>query len=278
MISFASAFRKRWLPEGRSLPYESWFRRHKAISAILWAHVAGTLAFGLARRQTFTHVSVDTLLVLQFAVLASWPRASQRTRTLSATVGLLTASAVLVHLAHGSTEMHFHFFVMIGVITLYQDWLPFLVGIAYVAIHHGVMGTLDAHGVFGQSAAWNNPWKWAAIHAMFILAASAAHIAGWSFTEYERKRAEEFGSKLVERNLLHRQALEINDNIVQGLIAAEAAIELGEDQLMRDALAATVTSAREIVTDLLAHADADEPIDPGHLRRGLGGLQIPVTW
>ncbi len=277
MVRSFSTFRQQWLPEGRALPHESWARRHKAISAILWAHVGATMAFGFARHRSLAHVSIDSLLVLQFAILASWPRATQRTRTLSATIGLLTASAVLVHLADGSTEMHFHFFVMIGVITLYQDWLPFLVGIAFVAIHHGVMGTLDAHGVFGQPAAWNSPWKWAAIHAMFILAASAAYITSWSFTEFESKRAEEFGSQLAERNQLHQQALEINDNIVQGLIAAETALELGADDVMRDALAATLSSARAIVFDLLAHADADEPIAPGRLRRGFDGLHVPVA-
>lgn len=277
MIGAVSTFRQRWLPEGRALPYESWARRHKTISVILWAHVVATPVFGVARGHSFAHVATDTLLVLQFAVLASWSRGSQRIRTLSATIGLLTASAVLVHLSGGSTEMHFHFFVMIGVITLYQDWLPFLVGIAFVALHHGVMGTLDAHAVFGQPAAWNNPWKWAVIHALFILGASAAHVAGWNLTEFERKRAEAFGNQLAERHLLHQQALEINDNIVQGLVAAEAALELGDDDLMRDALAATLVSARAIVTDLLEHADADEPITPGRLRRASGALHVPLA-
>ena len=55
-------------------------------------------------------------------------------------MGLLTASAVLVHLSDGVIEMHFHYFVMVGVITLYQDWRPFLVAIGYVVLQHGVAG------------------------------------------------------------------------------------------------------------------------------------------
>ena len=35
------------------------------------------------------------------------------------------ASALLVHLSGGRIELHFHFFVMMSVIVLYQDWLPF---------------------------------------------------------------------------------------------------------------------------------------------------------
>src|SRR5438477_7193124 len=45
------------------------------------------------------------------------------------TLGLVTASALLVHLAGGVMELHFHFFVMVALITLYEDWLPFLLAI-----------------------------------------------------------------------------------------------------------------------------------------------------
>ena len=47
---------------------------------------------------------------------------------------------MLVHLWDGVIEAHFHFFVMIGILTLYQDWMPFLVAIGYVVFHHGVDG------------------------------------------------------------------------------------------------------------------------------------------
>ena len=34
---------------------------------------------------------------------------------------------MLVHLFDGRIEMHFSYFVMVGIVTLYQDWLPLLV-------------------------------------------------------------------------------------------------------------------------------------------------------
>src|SRR6266550_9026577 len=37
------------LPEGGALPAKDWAQRHRAILWILWAHVAGLLAFGLFR-------------------------------------------------------------------------------------------------------------------------------------------------------------------------------------------------------------------------------------
>ena len=43
-----------------------------------------------------------------------------------------------MHLWTGLIEAHFHFFVMVGVLTLYQAWVPFLVAIGYVVLHHGL--------------------------------------------------------------------------------------------------------------------------------------------
>jgi hypothetical protein len=53
----------------------------------------------------------------------------------AASVGLAVCSALLVHLWDGRIQAHFHFFVMIGLLTLYQDWLPFLVAIGFASIH-----------------------------------------------------------------------------------------------------------------------------------------------
>jgi hypothetical protein len=263
-----------WLPEGRGLYYDVWTLRHKAIVNILWLHVPFVMLFGLFRGYPLEHVVLDSFILVPYAFAAHSTRFSQLIRTMAATVGLLSASAVLVHLAGGSIEMHFHFFVMIGVITLYQDWRPFFVGILFVAVHHGVMGMLSPHGVYDHQSAWNNPWKWAAIHAVFILGASAAYITGWRYTEIERKRAEDYGAQLAATELRQREALEINDNIVQGLIAIEAAMDFEDAQLARAALTSTLESARTIVTGLLQRAKADGDFKPGDLRRDHPSFRI----
>jgi len=72
---------------------------------------------------------------------------------------------------------------VVGVIALYQDWLPFLLAIAFVAIHHGTVGILSPTSVYNHPAAWNNPFKWALIHGGFILAASVASLTAWRLNE-----------------------------------------------------------------------------------------------
>ncbi len=116
-------------------------------------------------------------------------------RSAAAVLGLITASAVIVHLSGGVVEAHFHFFVMIGVITLYQDWLPFGLALGYVVVHHGLLGALRPTDVYNHPAALQHPWKWALIHGGFVLAASIAYLVNWRLSE---RQAVEI-SRLVSR-------------------------------------------------------------------------------
>jgi len=59
-----------------------------------------------------------------------------------------------------------------------------------------------------------------------------------------------------------RQALQINDSILQGLVVARAAQEQGRDVEVEAALTRTLEEARTIITDLLG-----EDVSPGTLRR-----------
>ena len=126
------------------LPAHLLERRHRMIVAVLAAHIPGLLLFGLARGYGLGHVLFDIGPVISLTVIAMLPRVPLRWRMIAACTGLITCSALLVHLWGGVIEAHFHFFVMIGLLTLYQDWVPFLLAIGYVVLHHGVMGVLAA--------------------------------------------------------------------------------------------------------------------------------------
>lgn len=64
-----------------------------------------------------------------------------------------------------------------------------------------------------------------------------------------------------------RQALELNDNIVQDLVAAEMALRLGERVLGVEAIQGTLIRAREIITDLLGEARSETELGAGDLVR-----------
>jgi diguanylate cyclase (GGDEF)-like protein len=117
------------------------------------------------------------------AALGAAPRLSSKLRTAFASLGLLSAAALLVHDSGGLIEAHFYFFVLIIVLTLYEDWMPFLLAVAFVLIHHGVLGTLEPRTVFDRPEEWAHPWTWAAIHAAFVAAAGVAALAAWRLNE-----------------------------------------------------------------------------------------------
>ncbi len=183
------------LPRGGALPDEAWRTRHRAVVILLWMHVVGVFAFGLVE---VLHVLLEAGVIALAAVWATSPRAGRMLRTLAACFGLIASSAVLVHLSGGHVEMHFHFFIMLAVIALYQEWLPFLLSIAFVAAHHGILGAIDPTSVYNNPDAIAHPWKWAGIHAGCIAAASVVYVVGWHFIEAandQTRRSEEKFSK-----------------------------------------------------------------------------------
>lgn len=257
---------RKWLPEGRALPEEAWLPRQRALERILWAHVAGVFLFGVVRGYGVVHVAFEASTVAVPALFAVWG-GSRMIRTLATVLGLLTASAVLTHLSGGTIEMHFHFFVMLGVISIYQDWTPFLLAVGYVVLHHSVMGQLDPDSVYNHYAALNNPVKWGAIHGTFVLAACSAHLAGWRLVEEAHAKAEEYAVKLREGEIRRRQALEINDNVVQGLTVAKYALDADDTVAAREALERTLDSARSIIGGLLHAEHVGKALGPGDLVR-----------
>ncbi|MCU1600273.1 MAG: hypothetical protein JWO22_982 [Frankiales bacterium] len=81
------------------------------------------------------------------------------------------------------------------------------------------------------------------------------------------------GAKLFEdMRERQKQALEINDNIVQGLATAKLALELDQHAVTREALESTLASARGLITELLGDVAERQTFEPGDLRRSKAAL------
>ncbi len=171
------------LPIGGTIPTVAWQRRHRGITLILWAHAAVIPVYAWVRGLGVLHAIAESAVVPLAAILANRPVLSKRARMLAASGGLLVCSALLVHLSGGLIEMHFHFFVMIIIVSLYQDWRSFLVAVGFVLLHHGVVGVLSPESVYNHPAAIDHPWLFAAIHSGFVGAASAAALVNWRLSE-----------------------------------------------------------------------------------------------
>ena len=195
-LSLAVNYVLHFLPAGGSLPEDVWRTRHRFLLALTWLHVVIIALVGLVfgyrwdssfaaffDDDTVLHTIGESLPVALFAGMATYSGASRAFRATAVGFGLMSSSAILVHLSGGYIELHFHFFVMLAFLALYQDWIPYLLAIVYVAIHHGVVGVLWPEAVFNHVAAFNAPWTWAGIHAFFVLWASVASVIAWRFNE-----------------------------------------------------------------------------------------------
>jgi signal transduction histidine kinase/CheY-like chemotaxis protein len=212
----------RFLPAGATLTVPEFQRRHRAILWLVLLQDAGLFIFGLMR-----HINpwVD---VLECAVIAALGGISAirvlspRFRAAIATVALVITSSVVVQFSGGYIEAHFHFFVMLAVVFLYQDWIPFLLAIGYVAVDHGLVGSLFPGAVYNHPAALAHPFQWALIHAAFVLAESAALIAGWKIIEsteiLRRSELTRFNQELAS----HAESLARSEEVASKANAAKS--------------------------------------------------------
>ena len=89
-------------------------------------------------------------------------------------------------------------------------------------------------------------------------------VIGTALDVTERKRAEQYEAHLRDLETKKRQALQINDNLVQGLTVAKYALEMGRLDIARTAVESTLQAARAIVAELLSESGT---IEPGSLIR-----------
>src|SRR4051795_4266452 len=126
-----------WLnsvPHGRHVLESRWNARHHVVVSVLRFHIVALWLFAAFHGYTLHDAAV--LGVLAPPAAAAW-LANQRwlgrgLRSAIASMALLSCAAVLVGLWHGATEAHFDFFVVITLLMLYADWLPFALAIVFV--------------------------------------------------------------------------------------------------------------------------------------------------
>ena len=190
------------VPHGGSLPDSEWRPRHRLILGLLGLVIAIVPIYALKTpRVHAVNYAAEFFALLAFGGLAAWSGASHKWRSVAASLGLLTGAATLVDISGGLIEIHFSFFVIIVVLTLYEDWLIFLLAVAFVLIHHGVMGTIDPRAVFSDPREWSDPWAWAGLHALFMALAGIAGVTAWGFNERVRERMRATQSELERLGL-----------------------------------------------------------------------------
>jgi methyl-accepting chemotaxis protein len=188
------------------------------------------------------------------------------------------------------SDLHFHFFVVLALIGLYQDRASFAVAVVVVAVQHLGVGLVAPELVFGEHAAHDGSSNLgrALLYAAFLLAMSAAQITYWHHEasarqEHERRQAQltaEAAAQLraaaqdaqrrgdvarAESEAQLARAVDISarlEEVLQRTSATGASLRTDADEALTGFEAAlsdvtrTVTHASDQITTTLTDADA----------------------
>lgn len=139
--------------------------------------------------------------------------------------------------------------------------------VALVALTSGLRaGTVAGLVAVGLTVLWAvvqgislTPTGWVSrVLPMLLLGALLGHA-----TDRER-RAELERRRLEVAALLHREAIEINDSLVQGMAAASWSFDAGRVDTGKRILDETIVQAHELVSGLIRRADMGARTEPLH--------------
>ena len=191
------------LPRGGTLPAVEWRRRQRWMLRLLWLHaIALPLVAAAEGIGPLLALGIGAVLVA-LALAGGYERAGRGIRTLAVALGLIASSAIFVRL-WDAPEAHFHFFVTVMALTLYEDWAPLGAALAFVGAHQVALGALDPVALYGRDG---DLWLWSAVHALFTVTVAGVVIVSWSLNENVRRTAaaSEEALRASERRLLEEQ-------------------------------------------------------------------------
>jgi methyl-accepting chemotaxis protein len=188
------------MPNGTEIADETFRKRHRGI--LLFTAALTPLIFGISRLTgvqsvtgaelpaiPITHSVAGTGLILAFLGIAAVPQVPRRARSALAAFGFMTCASVLAYFTGGFIEAHFLYFVGVGVVALYEDWVPFGITIGYVAGQHSVFGLIEWFTVYNHQAAMANPVVWGGIHAIGVTMLATTITFLWQSIAIQRQEA-----------------------------------------------------------------------------------------
>lgn len=266
--------RRRLLPVSGSLHRTAFDLRRRVLAGAAIAHVPALLALGLAAGLPLGRALAVAAPVPVLAVVgASLRRRRPAAMTLATALGW--CAVALVHLTHGSAAAQAEAVVVVAAIaTLHEraalGWVVGALTAAAGAAH--VLGPLVAPGLGLAAGGRAEPWPWAGLEALVLIAAALPSVAGWRAVEAARDEADDLAADAQQaKELAHRHRAHVdllmslarrNQALVQQQLEELDVLEL--DEADPDALAGLfrldhlATRMRRNAESLLA-LSGDEP-------------------
>jgi len=140
-----------------------------------WAHLPVILGVAYWQGSSLLQAAVLTLMVLTGPTVLHLASPTRQYTAISIAIAGMGLSAVLIHVAHGMIEMHFHIFALISLLAVFGSEWVIVAAAATVAIHHVAFYYYLPASVFNYDASL----LIVLVHAVFVIveAAGACYIA-----------------------------------------------------------------------------------------------------
>ncbi len=196
------------LPRGTRLSGDVLRVRHDHLSLVLLVHLPALAAYALLTGRPWREVVVEVGLPACFlwgARIIGRPRLA----AVALACGLFVCSGLLVVFAGGASEAYFHPLVMLAVVALYQDFLPFAVYFGLAVTANVGIALLGFPWLIGDGGAPRDPWLAAGLRCGALALAAFAQFLYWRATEVAQEESEGLASELAssEDQLSQRDAV-----------------------------------------------------------------------
>ena len=234
---------KNTLTAGVSTGYESAFDRRTSLGLVvaLWAHLPIMLSTAFFFKNSYQEAVLFTALIASGPTLLFLLKSRAFIQQIAIGIASGCMSGLLIHLGSGMIEMHFHVFVMIGVLILTASPWSILSHTFVVAVHHVGFYALLPESVFNYQATWGIVF----LHAAFALAQTFPCM--W-IAHLFRRSIKTRGRLEGEARLLIGEASE-RINTVKGLILRVAQ---GSQQNT-----SAITESNAILNDISERSDSN---------------------
>ena len=203
------------------------------------------------------HIFIAIILI----ILTNSTRTPKHLQSILGVGSLLVSATILIALTEGSYATQLIFPVVLVTVTFYRDYFAYGLAVLYIALFYYLTTFLDPLLLYPPTIlALGVPYAWAVSVVAFSILASMLGIIFWKINDKAFLDRQKLAVALAESSLKQRQALDIHDNIVQGLVVAKYALDLKEYDNANQAIKSTLTSAKNLIGSLSTDNVSSDPL------------------
>jgi hypothetical protein len=235
---------------------KSWRRRHLTVIGATLLLTAAVAAVGLFRNLSMIETGTRVIVIALLVVMAASERLTTLMASLLATSSLFVATTGLIATAGGHPISHLTVPVALVAATVYRRPAPWVLGLAYTVVYYGVVGWWDP-SLIATATSTSEAVLWTTAIVVTAMAASVAAMFGWLLDVDAEQDSRALALALAGASLRQRQAIQIHDDVIQGLVVAKYALENGEVELAAESVTDSLEAAKGLVGGLLKIEGAD---------------------